>query len=63
MCSSDLYFLEVQPGDFVTVSSSERLDFKPETLALTGKNGNLMGLITPTTTMMREGFLFTTNEG
>lgn len=56
------HFLEIQPGDFVTVSSSETLDFKREAFAKLGKNINLMGLITPTTTMMREGFLFTTTK-
>jgi deoxycytidine triphosphate deaminase len=56
------HFLEIQPGDFVTVSSSETLDFRRETVASLGKKINLMGLITPTTTMMREGFLFTTTK-
>ena len=56
------YFLEIQPGDFVTISSWEKLDFTREAFAALGKNTNLMGLITPTTTMMREGFLFTTTK-
>lgn len=56
------HFLEIQPGDFVTISSWEKLDFKRETFAALGKKTNLMGLITPTTTMMREGFLFTTTK-
>jgi deoxycytidine triphosphate deaminase len=56
------YFLEIQPGDFVTISSWEKLDFRRETFAALGKKTNLMGLITPTTTMMREGFLFTTTK-
>lgn len=56
------YFLEIEPGDFVTIASYEKLDFKRETLALLGKRTNLTGLITPTTTMMREGFLFTTTK-
>lgn len=41
------HFLEIQPGDFVTVSSSETLDFRRETVASLGKKINLMGLITP----------------
>jgi deoxycytidine triphosphate deaminase len=56
------HFLEIQPGDFVTVSSWEKLDFRRETFAALGKKTNLMGLITPATTMMREGFLFTTTK-
>ena len=28
------HFLEVQPGDFVTITSAEKLNFKPEALAL-----------------------------
>jgi hypothetical protein len=38
------------------------LNFSRAAAAQTGKNINLMGLITPTTTMMREGFLFTTTK-
>jgi len=56
------YFLEIEPGDFVTISSLEKLDFRRETLRSLGKERNLAGLITPTTTMMREGFLFTTTK-
>src|SRR2546428_8731804 len=55
-------FLEIQPGDFVTVSSFEKLDFTRETLLKLGKESSIAGLITPTTTMMREGFLFTTTK-
>jgi deoxycytidine triphosphate deaminase len=55
-------FLEIEPGDFVTIASYEKLDFRRETLASLCKKTNLMGLITPTTTMMREGFLFTTTK-
>jgi len=39
------HFLEIQPGDFVTISSWESLDFKRETFAALGKKTNLMGLI------------------
>lgn len=55
------HFLEIQPGDFVTIASWEKLDFSRETMAAIGKN-SIAGLITPTTTMMREGFLFTTTK-
>ncbi len=56
------FFLEIEPGDFVTIASLEKLDFKRHTLASLKKKTNLMGLVTPTTTMMREGFLFTTTK-
>ncbi|MGH7814625.1 MAG: hypothetical protein ACREQI_11575 [Candidatus Binataceae bacterium] len=48
-------FLKVSPGETVVISSLELIDFKAETVRgiLPGKM--LMGLITPTTTMMREG--------
>jgi deoxycytidine triphosphate deaminase len=55
-------FVEIQPGDFVTISSAEKLNFSRDAVAQIGKNVNLTGLITPTTTMMREGFLFTTTK-
>lgn len=55
------HFLEIQPGDFVTIASSEKLDFGRQTVASVGKQ-SIAGLITPTTTMMREGFLFTTTK-
>jgi len=56
------HFVEIQPGDFVTISSLEKLDFKRETLLSLSKQTNLAGLITPTTTMMREGFLFSSTK-
>ncbi|SRR5216684_1815891 len=55
------HFVEIPPGDFVTIASLEKLDFGRETTASLGKKG-IAGLITPTTTMMREGFLFTTTK-
>lgn len=51
-------YLEIQPGDFVTVTSMEKLDFSRQGLSTLGKKGNITGLVTPTTTMMREGFIF-----
>jgi len=48
-------FLKVNPGESVIVSSMEKLDFTAETVQKVYPNKMLMGLITPTTTMMREG--------
>src|SRR2546427_6693826 len=45
------FFLEIQPGDFVTVASLEKLDFSKEALDSTGESRVLAGLVTPTTTM------------
>jgi deoxycytidine triphosphate deaminase len=56
------HFLEIQPGDFVTIASCEKLDFSRAALAGLDRPISLVGLITPTTTMMREGFLFTTTK-
>ncbi len=51
-------FVEIPPGEFVTISSLERIDFRKDTVSQVLADSMLMGLITPTTTMMREGFLF-----
>jgi deoxycytidine triphosphate deaminase len=48
-------FLKVSPGESVVISSLELLDFKAETVHAILPDNMLMGLITPTTTMMREG--------
>jgi deoxycytidine triphosphate deaminase len=48
-------FLRVAPGETVLISSLERLDFRNETVSEIFPQSSLMGLITPTTTMMREG--------
>lgn len=48
-------FLQVSPGETVVISSIEEIDFTAETVASVMPNCMLMGLITPTTTMMREG--------
>ncbi len=58
----DGHFLQIEPGDFVSVESLERLDFSRETLKSAGKNCGVFALITPTTTMMREGFLFASTK-
>ena len=54
-------FLEIEPGELVAVTSLESLDFTRATLEKLGKPG-IMALITPTTTMMREGFLFSSTK-
>lgn len=48
-------FLQVNPGETVIISSIETVDFTAETVQAILPNTMLMGLITPTTTMMREG--------
>lgn len=54
-------YLKVTPGESVTITSLEKIDFSPETVQSVFRNQNvpgnyaLMALITPTTTMMREG--------
>ncbi|MCX5655113.1 MAG: hypothetical protein NTY65_10750 [Planctomycetota bacterium] len=50
-------FLRVSPGETVQVSSLERLDFTLEKVQRVFPGHMLMGLITPTTSMMREGVL------
>jgi len=49
------FFLRVDPGESVIISSLEKLDFTKETVQKLYPGKMLMGLITPTTTMMREG--------
>lgn len=49
------YFLKVSPGETVSISSFEQIDFTAATVHAHFPNSMLMGLITPTTTMMREG--------
>lgn len=48
-------FLKVNPGESVAISSIELIDFKASTVQAVLPGSALMGLITPTTTMMREG--------
>jgi deoxycytidine triphosphate deaminase len=49
------HFLKVCPGETVLISSLERIDFTRETVQKYFPNSMLMGWISPTTTMMREG--------
>lgn len=48
-------YLKVSPGESVAISSLELLNFKAETVTKVLPCKMLMGFITPTTTMMREG--------
>ena len=48
-------FLRVAPGESVTITSLEEIDFSSTTVQKLCPDQALMGLITPTTTMMREG--------
>jgi len=48
-------FLKVTPGETVLISSMEELDFTQETVEALFPGRMIMGIITPTTTMMREG--------
>lgn len=48
-------FLKVNPGETVVITSQEKIDFSAATAASVFPGSMLMGLITPTTTMMREG--------
>lgn len=48
-------FLKVSPGETVSISSMEQIDFSAPTVQAVLPDKMLMGLITPTTTMMREG--------
>jgi len=50
-------FLKVQPGEYVLISSLEKLDFSQRTVQTHYPKGMMMALVTPTTTMMREGIL------
>src|SRR5207245_3121179 len=45
----------VSPGETVAISSLEQIDFSAEAVRKLLPDSMLMGFITPTTTMMREG--------
>ena len=51
------HFLTVHPGEAVLITSLEKLDFQKSTIHKHFPNCSLMAIITPTTTMMREGML------
>ena len=50
-------FLKVLPGETVTISSYEQFDFTSEAIGKIFPGCDIMALITPTTTMMREGIM------
>lgn len=55
-------FLKVLPGESVTISSYETLVFTREVIHRISPGCDLMALITPTTTMMREGIMQTATK-
>ncbi len=59
---ADGHFLEIEPGDFVAVESLEQFDLSLETTKSSGKPNGIFAWLTPTTTMMREGFLFASTK-
>jgi len=50
-------YLKVLPGESVIISSLERFDFTRDAIRKVFPGCDLMALITPTTTMMREGIM------
>jgi len=52
---SDGLFLKVNPGETLIISSLEQIDFRTATIQKIFPDNTVMGFITPTTTMMREG--------
>lgn len=55
-------FLKVKPGETILFTSFETIDFTDETVAKLFPGECLMALITPTTTMMREGIAQVTTK-
>jgi deoxycytidine triphosphate deaminase len=55
-------YLEIDPGDLVAVESLEKFDFSADAMRSLSKPNGVFGWITPTTTMMREGFLFASTK-
>jgi deoxycytidine triphosphate deaminase len=55
-------FLKVLPGESVTISSYEEFIFTREEIHKVFPSCDLMGFITPTTTMMREGIMQSTTK-
>jgi len=51
------HFITVHPGESVLITSLEKLDFTRKTINKHFAGQMLMAIITPTTTMMREGML------
>ncbi len=55
-------YLKIRPGETVTISSYETFVFTREAIHKVFPGCDLMALITPTTTMMREGIMQTTTK-
>jgi deoxycytidine triphosphate deaminase len=55
-------YLKVMPGETVTISSFETFNLKREVIHKVFPDCDLMALITPTTTMMREGMMQTATK-
>jgi len=55
-------YLKVLPGETVTITSCEKFDFTREAIDKVFPGCDLMALITPTTTMMREGIMQSTTK-
>lgn len=55
-------YLEILPGELVTVNSHEKIDFSEKTVKRIYPDNLLLGFITPTTTMMREGVSLTATK-
>lgn len=51
------HFLKINPGESVIVSSKEKIDFSSAALEAEYPGQMIMGFVTPTTTMMREGIV------
>ena len=51
------HFLKINPGESVIVSSKEKIDFSSAALEAKYPGQMIMGFVTPTTTMMREGIV------
>ena len=55
-------FVKVRPGESITISSYETFVFNREAIHKVFPSCDLMALITPTTTMMREGIMQATTK-
>jgi deoxycytidine triphosphate deaminase len=56
-------FLKVAPGESVTIASYEEFDFRQEAVEKVFPGCDIMVLLTPTTTMMREGIFQAATKG
>jgi deoxycytidine triphosphate deaminase len=55
-------YLELSPSESATIASFETIDFKEETVITLYPDNMLLGLVLPTTTMMREGIAQTSTQ-